>query len=69
MQLAGRILVSDNNGVGMWQDAGTSSIDWHVNGNATTDPATQFIGTTDLKDLVFRTNNTEKLRITTGGNL
>lgn len=42
---------------------------WNLTGNAGTDPATNFIGTTDAQPLVLRTNNTEKLRITTDGNV
>jgi hypothetical protein len=37
--------------------------DWGMSGNAGTDPATQFIGTTDSVDVVFRSNNAEILRI------
>jgi hypothetical protein len=37
--------------------------DWSVNGNAGTNPATNFLGTTDNQDLVLRANNTEWLRI------
>lgn len=36
---------------------------WDLLGNTGTDPAINFIGTTDAKDIVFRTNNTEKLRV------
>lgn len=42
---------------------------WSILGNTGTNPATNFLGTTDAKDLVFRTNNTEKLRITTTGRI
>lgn len=42
---------------------------WDLWGNAGTNPATNFLGTTDAADLVFRTNSTEKVRITSGGNL
>lgn len=42
--------------------------DWSMNGNANIDPATQFMGTTDNKDFVFKTNNVERMRIRgTGG--
>jgi hypothetical protein len=41
---------------------------WMVTGNAGTNPATHFAGTTDAVDFVIRTNNTEKMRITSGGN-
>ena len=37
---------------------------WHILGNAGTVPGVTFIGTTDFKDLVFKTNNIEGLRIT-----
>jgi len=45
------------------------STDWTILGNAGTNPATNFIGTTDAQDFVIRTNNTEKARITSGGDL
>ena len=48
---------------------GTPSDAWLTLGNAGTNPATHFVGTTDNVDLVFRTNNTEKMRITSGGNV
>ena len=41
--------------------------DWTMNGNAGTNPATQYIGTTDNKDLVFKTNALERLRLKTNG--
>jgi len=43
--------------------------DWHLIGNAGTNPTTNFIGTTDAVDFVVRTNNTERARITSGGNM
>ncbi len=42
---------------------------WSLLGNAGTVPNTNFLGTTDAQDLVFRTNNTEKMRITSLGDL
>ncbi|MDN5356162.1 MAG: trimeric autotransporter adhesin [Rikenellaceae bacterium] len=42
---------------------------WLLTGNAGTTPGTNFIGTTDAKDLVFKTNSTEIMRITSGGNV
>lgn len=41
--------------------------DWTMNGNYGTNPAYQFIGTSDYTDLSFRTNNTERLKITANG--
>lgn len=40
---------------------------WGLNGNAGTIPATQFLGTTDSIDLVFKSYNSEKLRIKANG--
>jgi hypothetical protein len=37
---------------------------WHILGNANTVPGITFIGTTDFKDFVMKTNNLEALRIT-----
>lgn len=45
------------------------SSDWTITGNTGTTPATNFIGTTDPQDFVIRTNNTEKARVTSGGNI
>lgn len=36
---------------------------WLLNGNAGTTAGTHFVGTTDAQDLVFKTNNTERMRI------
>lgn len=47
----------------------TTAAGWNTTGNAGTNPATNFIGTTDNQPLVVRTNNTEKLRITAAGNV
>src|SRR5690349_8916967 len=41
--------------------------DWHLTGNAGTDPNIHFVGTTDNKGLVFRTQNKERMRIGQGG--
>lgn len=43
--------------------------DWLLAGNAGTTPGTDFVGTTDANDLVFKTNNTEHLRIKTTGDI
>ncbi len=37
---------------------------WSYAGNAAINPANQFLGTTDLNDLVFKTNNVERFRLT-----
>jgi hypothetical protein len=50
-----------------WVKVGTDLGDWKLLGNAGTAAATNFLGTTDAIDLVFRTNNTEKARLTSTG--
>lgn len=47
----------------------TLSDAWLALGNAGTNPANQFIGTTDNVDLVLRTNNLERIRVTNNGNV
>lgn len=42
---------------------------WKTTGNAGTSASTNFIGTTDAVDFVTRTNNTEIMRVTSGGNV
>ncbi len=42
---------------------------WGLFGNIGTNPAINFLGTTDPQDLVIRTNGTERLRVLSGGNL
>lgn len=42
---------------------------WTLTGNAGTNPASNFIGTTDAADLVVSTNSTEKMRVTSSGNI
>ncbi|MCS7073759.1 MAG: hypothetical protein NZ108_04760 [Bacteroidia bacterium] len=47
----------------------SGSSGWSLTGNAATNPAQNFLGTTDNQDLVIRTNNTEKVRITSAGRM
>lgn len=47
----------------------SSLVDWKLTGNSGTTPGTNFIGTTDAKDLVFKVNNTERFRMTQKGQL
>jgi len=46
-----------------------ASNDWTLTGNAGTNPVTNFVGTTDAQDFVVRTNNTEKMRVESGGDV
>lgn len=42
---------------------------WNVTGNSGTTAGTNFIGTTDAVDLVVKTNNTERARVSSTGNV
>jgi len=42
-------------------------VSWLLTGNAGTTPTTNFLGTTDAQPLVIRTNNTERSRILSNG--
>lgn len=48
---------------------GTGGKDWSLLGNSGTNATVNFIGTTDEQDLRFRTNDTERIRITSNGNV
>ena len=48
---------------GVW----TAGDYWSLLGNAATNPAINFLGTTDPQPLVVRTNNTERMRVTQTG--
>ena len=49
------------------QTSNSAAQDWNLLGNAATTPSVNFLGTTDNNDLVFRTNNVERVRILSGG--
>jgi hypothetical protein len=49
--------------------ASTALSNWSLKGNTGTDPATDYIGTSDGKDLSIRTNGTEAIKVTTAGNV
>ncbi len=53
----------------IWVPISTGSLAaWSLTGNSGTSATTNFIGTTDAVDFVTRTNNTEKVRVTSAGN-
>lgn len=65
-----RILTQDANGKLFWRNAatfGSGPGSWALTGNAGTNPASNFLGTTDNQRLVFRTNNTERATILGNG--
>lgn len=70
-QASGKVLISDANGNASWGDAGGSSpnTSWDLEGNAGTTPGTNFLGTTDNKNLLFKTNNSSHFEMSTAGNL
>lgn len=47
---------------------GTNGKDWSLDGNYGTDATTNFLGTIDAQDLVFRTTDTERMRFADTGN-
>jgi hypothetical protein len=54
----------------LWEKLNSStSGNWSLTGNTGTNPATNFIGTTDNQNLQFRTNNTNRVAISSTGNL
>lgn len=58
-----KVLTSDALGLATWQAVPASTNNWSTTGNTGTNSATNFLGTTDAKDLVVKTDNTERLRI------
>jgi len=56
---------------GLWQkmsaDSANNSGNWNTKGNAGLDSTVNFLGTTDQQPLVFKTNGTERLRVTSNG--
>jgi hypothetical protein len=66
-----KVRVTDANGCQVSSDQvhlrQPDSDDWKMTGNANTDPITQYIGTNDAKDLVFKANGQEALRLVSTG--
>jgi hypothetical protein len=52
-----------------WSYLNASSAGWSTTGNAGTTAGTNFIGTTDAVDWVIKTNATERMRVSSGGNV
>ncbi len=66
-----RILIRKSNG---WDTLATrvdvlnsNNNNWKTTGNSGTNPGTHFVGTIDNRDLVFKTNNSERMRIRSDG--
>ncbi len=62
---AGSLAPSDFNAA----PSGSPSAVWHRVGNRGTNPSQDFVGTTDNVDLVFRTNDVERVRFTASGDV
>lgn len=62
-------LVGDNNQILKSADNGVGARVWSQFGNSKTDPLNDRLGTTDLADMVFVTNNTERMRIMSDGDI
>jgi trimeric autotransporter adhesin len=52
--------------INSWEMQLTASLGWATAGNAGTDPATNFLGTSDNKDLVFKINSQNAGRLSQG---
>ncbi|MCP4439284.1 MAG: hypothetical protein GY810_10125 [Aureispira sp.] len=64
---AGQVLTTDGAGTISWTNSTATA--WGLLGNVGTSDATNFLGTTDAQDMVFKTNNVENMRINTNGNV
>ena len=62
---SGQVLTSNGAGTPTW----TTLANWSLTGNAGTNPATNFLGTTGAQDMRIRTNNIERINILSGGNV
>lgn len=72
LALSGSNLTSTVNGVASGSldiSSAVTSNAWSLTGNTGTTAGTNFIGTTDGKDFVTKTNNTERMRILSSGNV
>ena len=67
------VVITDGNGCTRALDGVTLTQperdDWTMNGNSGSSPGTNFFGTTDIKSLIFKTNNTERFRIDSIGRI
>ncbi|MDW8272569.1 MAG: hypothetical protein RML15_09205, partial [Bacteroidota bacterium] len=69
--VANGYLQTDANGNLSWINPLTAvtTFAWSLTGNSATNPSTNFLGTTDNQPLVIRTNNVERLRVLSSGNV
>jgi hypothetical protein len=50
-----------------WVKLGATDTDWKITGNTGNDSASNFLGTTDVKPFVLKTNNTSRINISADG--
>jgi hypothetical protein len=66
----GQFMKTNASGTVTWVTPTASDVNaWGLLGNSGTNPISNFIGTTDNVDLAFKTNNSERLRLTTNGDI
>jgi hypothetical protein len=67
----GYLLTSTGGGTNTWTDPASlvSTSAWSLSGNGATNPSTQYLGTSDPTDLVFRTDAIERMRLSATGKL
>ncbi len=58
-----------SNGAFLAASAGSAGNAWNLAGNAGTAPGAQFIGTTDAQDFVTKTSGTERVRVSSTGDV
>jgi hypothetical protein len=63
------VRVVNSDGSVACQAVGGAGGGWSLTGNAGTSPGANFLGTSDAKDLVVKTNNSEALRVTGSGDV
>jgi hypothetical protein len=64
---AGQVLSSDASGIMSWTTPSATS--WSLTGNALSDSTTQYLGSSNAYPVSIRTNNTERVRVTSSGNV
>ncbi|MBX7153314.1 MAG: hypothetical protein K1X91_00010 [Bacteriodetes bacterium] len=60
---SGYALTTNGSGTLSWAAVANSSTAWMRAGNSSTTPGTDFVGTTDAQDLMFKVNNTERFTL------
>ncbi len=58
---------SGTSGSPSWSKLLVNNSGWNITGNAGTTPGTDYLGTSDSTDLVMKTNNTQRMRISGAG--